>query len=165
MADVFDVDLTGYVAAHRMIAADEAKVTKALESGVAAAADVINRRAERQINRIYRGRIPTVAQAARHRNKSGKYTGKRGGQPLWKRSGALKAGRNMRVDGLSAEITLDDNVTAYAERRHELGVSWQPANPALGIVRKNPFFQEAVDITKPQIEPTFKAAFRKEMNR
>ncbi len=165
MAEVFDIDLKGYIAAHRLLDADSQKMQGALEAGVAAAANVVNRRAERQINLIYRGKIPTVAQVARHRNKSKKYRGKMGGRPAWKRTGTLKDGRNMDVSGLTAEITLSDAAKPYAARRHELGVTWQPKNPAMDITRKNPFFKEAVDKTEPQIEPTFKAAFAKELRR
>lgn len=115
---------------------------EARDAGLMRVATHLQGIAERQVGRIYARPIP------RRKN----------GNLMWARTGNLaKAVAAAPIwEKESVELRAD---VEYARRRHELGVSWQPKKPALGIVRRNPFFAETQEITLPQIESLFTEGF------
>jgi len=115
---------------------------EARKAGLMRVATHLQNIAVRQVGRIYARPI------ARRKN----------GAPMWERTGDLaKAVAAASIwDKEAVELRAD---LEYANRRHELGVSWQPKKPALGIVRRNPFFAETKEITAPQVADLFADGF------
>ena len=84
--------------------------------------------------------------------------GKRNRKPKWKRSGDLLDSIRSPLLYGKADVSLKSDVV-YAKSRHGLGVDWQPHKPALGIVRRNPFFSDTQEKVEPQIGPLFEQGF------
>lgn len=84
------------------------------------------------------------------------------GKKSWTRSGDLKNAVDapIRYDGETATFAVD---VPYADRRHGLGVDWQPRNPAGGVVRRNPFFTDALDKLEPESQGIFERAVKLEL--
>jgi hypothetical protein len=122
---------------------------------------------QRQIGKIYQRPVPTKAQVAAYKS-TGQRPRRVGGSdgPAWNRSGDLQSGVRLDVaTNRLATIDIQGRAAGYAQPRHELGVSRMPKNPALGIVRENPFAQEAVEITAPQVGELYADGFRAEMEK
>lgn len=117
-------------------------IEEARKAGLLRVATHVQNIAERQVARIYVRSIP--------RSKSGR--------PMWERSGDLARAVAAAPKWENSAVVLTADLP-YAARRHGLGVDWMPKRPALGIIRKNPFFAEAADITEPQIEALFADGF------
>ncbi len=125
----------------------------------------------RQIGRIYAEPIPTEDQEEAYR-KAGKrkYKGAVGGQNrLWERSGDLQRGlyKTESVHG-RAEVAIRGISQDRVRGRHNLGEptsrgGWKPKRPALGIVRHNPWMQEAMDITEPEWKELYEDGIREHL--
>jgi hypothetical protein len=122
--------------------------------------------AVRQANRIAARPVPTRAQVNAYNRKGGGKRPRRiggSGAKAWTQTGrtveSIKQGLSS-VSGGQVSLTAD---VPWALKRHGLGVDWQPKRPALGIMRKNPFFSEAIVITAPQAGPIFNNAFANEL--
>lgn len=137
--------------------------------GLRRSAKVVQNMAIRQVQTIYRRSIPTTSQVSAYNRKSG--GGKRPkrvggkGKPAWKRTGDLLKAVQAEPVEKDGEIVLSAD-TPYAKSRHQLGAEdfgsykgWTPKNPAIGVVRTNPWAKEAVEKTEPQIQPVFEAAY------
>jgi hypothetical protein len=120
-----------------------ARLPEAEKAGLARVVSVAQQIALRQVGKIYARRIPRSGAGRALWERTGNLMRAVQGRPLWEGSGAVR---------LEAD-------TPYAMRRHELGVSWMPSKPALGIVRRNPFFADTAKIIEPQVADLFADGF------
>ena len=128
---------------------------------------IVQNAAIRQVDRISNRPIPTRAQVNAYNRKGGKKPkpkrvgGK--GEKAWSRDGGLLRAVQGGYSAQAGQVTLKADVP-YALARHDLGTeAWIPKRPALGVIRKNPFFTEALEITEPQIIPAFENALQNEL--
>jgi hypothetical protein len=140
----------------------------AVQAGLRRVAEHVHGVAVRKAGEIYNEPIPTRAQVAAYKRTGKRPSRKRigGANPAWERKGDLPGGLLQAVKSepvfAADAVTLTADV-AHARPRHELGVTRQPKAPALGIVRRNPFFAETVEIVEPQIEELFEDGVREEL--
>lgn len=136
----------------------------AVQAGLRRVAEHVQQIAIRQVGEIYKRPIPSRAQVAAYRRSvraGGRPRRPRnvgGGLPAWERSGQLMAQVQAEPVFEKDSVTLSVDLP-YGRRRHELGVSWMPKEPALGIIRRDPFFAQTVEITAPQITALFEDGF------
>jgi hypothetical protein len=146
------------------------------KKGIARVTDIFEKHSEKRIGRISARRIPSRAEVAAHRRKK-KYGRRRKGvrkarsvsnAPAWKRTGNTQAGLDKEVNDDSGRVFIGGPAAQYAtlgpRNRHELGVSWTPKDPALGIMRINPFFTEAETIYGPQAPAAFEQEIKNELD-
>lgn len=112
---------------------------------------------KRRIGRIYVRTIPRS----------------RTGRPLWKRSGALRRSpvravstpQRLQIGFAGRPATpIKSYPGGYAQRRSELGVTWQPTNPAGGLTRRNDFLGETREILETQAPTVWSAVFERELD-
>lgn len=141
-----------------------AGIPDAIEAGVKAVMKDVSDIADTRAGKIYRRTIPKqkMRKATRERLHGKKSRKKL--RPQWERSGDLFEGIDPSLieypSQREANLEVRGRAAKYARRRHELGESWTPKNPAGGVIRHNPFFKEAVKISKPKIQPVFESAFK-----
>lgn len=144
-------------------AADMGDATKA---GLTRVADASQQIATRKTNAIRRRRVPTRREVAldrqRERNAKNKREITASNEPAWEPTGQLA--KAVQADPIwegpeSVFLTAD---VPHAERRHGLGVEWIPENPALGVIRRDPFFTETAEIIEPQMGELFAEGFNEE---
>lgn len=126
------------------------KMPQAVAEVLRAVTSLVDKEVKEQIQKIYDRPIPVRP---------------RTGRPMWVRTGDLMNGRLqiIVVSGREAQIDIKGRAEAYALRRHELGVSWMPKRPALGIIRRNPFMTDAIKNVEPQIQPLVDAVFAEQI--
>lgn len=145
-----------------------ARVPIAAEAGIDRAAQIVKQQSDRQLRKIYARSIPSRAQASAY-NSNGKRIvkkniGRDGGKLAWQRSGQLAAGETIVRNGpYERVITTTGPAAKYANRRQGLGVYWQPKKPAIGIVRLNPWRQDALRITAPQVNKVFEIEMKRQL--
>ena len=134
---------------------------KAHAAGLARVAVQVQAVAVRKVGDIRKRRIPTRREVAAYNQRNYVRKTNRKARPLtassapaWKATGDLL--RSVQATPIfqknSVLLTAD---VPYSGDRHELSVSRQPKAPALGIVRRDPFFADALSVTAPQIGPLF----------
>ncbi len=161
------------------LAKTPADIDRGIKAGITRVIRNLEQATIREAARIYAEPIPTRAQvneynAIRKKDKRRtKWHGDIGGQgkPAWVRTGSLIAGLRWQViSPTEAAIVMTGPAAEYAYRndltgggRHGLGVNWTPKKPALGIIRRNPFFMDADRKTAPQVQKLFEDGLRKEL--
>ena len=140
----------------------KASISAACRAGLYRVAIVVQNNVIRKVAAIRLERVPTRREAAQHKRRiSGTSTqpSRASNQPLWEPSGGLLRSVQAKPfwDG-PASIELRADVP-YAASRHGLGVEWMPKSPAMGVIRRNPFFTEALEVSGPLVQPSFMDGF------
>ncbi len=136
-------------------------VEEAERAGLLRVATAVQQVAVRKVGDIRKRRVPTKREVARYNQqhrvtKSGrKRTLRAGNGPAWQPTGELQRAVEAAPEWEGREAVELRADVPYAAPRHELGVERMPKAPALGIVRRDPFFTESVEVTAPQIEALF----------
>lgn len=136
----------------------------AVDAGLRRVAEHLQQIAIRQAGKIYQRPIPSRSQVNDYRRAQragGRARRPRrvgGSAPAWERTGALMRAVEAEPHFTKNSVTLTVDLP-YGTRRHELGMSWMPREPALGIIRRDPFFTQTKTITAPQITALFEDGF------
>lgn len=134
---------------------------RAHAAGLARVAVQVQAVAVRKAGDIRKRRIPSRREVAAYNQR--KYVRKTSraprtitasSDPAWKATGDLLKSVQATPIFQKNSVLLTADVP-YSGDRHALGVSRQPAAPALGIVRRDPFFADAEAVTAPQIGPLY----------
>jgi hypothetical protein len=135
-------------------------------AGMLRVAEAAQQVGERQVGKIYARRIPSKSEVNAYRREGRPARPRRNSSdgPAWERSGELaESVEAAPVFENENEIDLFSD-TEHSESRHGLGVDWEPKAPALGVVRRNPFFQETVDIVQPNADDLFRDGMEEVLN-
>lgn len=145
-----------------------AKLPDAIQAGLRNVSLTALSLSEKKIQRIYSRAIPTVRQVEAYRNATGRHrrvwARKSGDKLAWTRTGKLR--QSLDMTDANTLFSYGTRITAkrkgmYGKKgRHELGVTWQPKSPALGVIRKNPWWQEVDAELAPQVRNRFDDGFR-----
>ncbi len=144
-------------------------VEEAQRAGLARVATHVQQVAVRKVGDIRKRRVPTKLEVARYNQsrrvtKSGRKRALRAGSdPAWEPTGELQRSVEAAPEWEKREAVELHADVPHAEPRHELGVSRQPKAPALGIIRRDPFFAETVEVTAGQIGDLFVDGFSSRM--
>ncbi|MBW3635753.1 MAG: hypothetical protein KY445_04705 [Armatimonadetes bacterium] len=140
-----------------------ANVEPAKKAGLARVATAVQNIAERKVAAIRKRRVPTRREVALYNQRKRGARRKRritaSNAPAWKPTGELAKAVSAEPVFEGPDIVKLTADVPYAQPRHELGVSRIPKAPALGIVRKDPFFADAVKIVQPQAADLFADGF------
>lgn len=145
-------------------------VDEAQRSGLARVAEATQQLLERKVGDIRRRRIPSREEAADYRRAHENKTSRtreivRPNDPEWEPTGALEnaVAAAPEWEGTArVDITAD---VAHALPRDQLGVSWFPQHPAIGVIRKNEFAEDTVRIIEPQVPDLFADGFNEVFER
>jgi hypothetical protein len=127
----------------REIEAAIGDIGPAVKAGLQRVAEATQQIAVRKVVEIRKRPVPTRAN----------------GKPMWEPTGNLARSVEAQPQWEGPETVFLTADVPYAARRHSLGVDWIPAKPALGVIRKNPFFAEAVEVVEPQAAGLFAEGF------
>ena len=165
------------------------KIPEAIQAGVYNVSLTALSLSEKRIQRIYSRAIPTEGQVRAYEwsgahgriGKHGRVWTKKtwkssvASRPAWTRTGNLRRSLGLkygefRGGGAYGIITakrkgMYGEATEKYKPRHDLGVGWKPVAPAIGVIRKNPWWQEAAERLEPQILNRFDEGFKAVMNK
>jgi hypothetical protein len=137
-------------------------VDKSVESGLMNTAKGAQGVAEQKVEAIEKSPIPSRSQVNAFNAKGGRRRTSRAASnaPAWERTGELASDvKQPPVFENKNEVSFSFDAE-HANRRHGLGVDWQPKAPALGVVRKNSFFEETErDISADEAAQMFAEGF------
>lgn len=138
-------------------------IPEAKQAGLKRLAEAAQKIAERKVGDIRKRRVPTKREVALY-NQSRRSGKKRritaDNSPAWQPTGDLLRAVQAEpvLEGEDTVILTAD--TEYAAARHDLGTpAWMPANPALGVVRKDAFFGDTATIIDPMADNLFADGF------
>ena len=142
-----------------------ADIEEAQRAGLLRVAMHVQQVAVRKVGDIRKRRVPTKLEVARYNQarrvtKTGRKRKLRAGSgAAWTPTGELQRSVEAAPEWEGRETVELHADVPHAAPRHELGVERMPKVPALGIVRRDPFFADAVEITAPQIPDLFADGF------
>lgn len=150
------------LSAIKKLQGDMDNVPEATKAGLERVANHAKSMALRFAGQINKRPIPTKAQVKAFNRKTGASPGKvpkrvgGRGDKAWTRTGGLIRAIDSSiqwVNGTSIMMLVD---LPYGLARHDLGTPlWIPKKPALGIIRKNDFFNQTEKAIEPQVERLF----------